>query len=404
MCSNVQKYDLHSPELRADPHAAYADLRRNEPVYRQKTPDGHSRWFILRHEDVELVMRDTRRFVHNRRNALPPEERNQIQPSMGLAKQINSHLLLNDPPDHTRLRTLVNKAFTPRIINRMRGRVQSLADSLLDKAQAKGEMDLINDYAYPVPLTIIAELLGIPTEDNERFRHWSQTFIYPHSNKGALESMQAFMDYLDYMFAKRRQQPEDDLLTSLVHAEEAGDKLNSAELTSMVVLLLAAGHETTVNLIGNGSLTLMQHPDQLNRLHREPSLIESAVEELLRYEGPVERATTRWATEDIRLGGKLIRQGDPVRVVLTSANRDMTQFDDPDTLDILREGNKRHMAFGHGVHYCLGAPLARMEGQIAIGTLFRRMPRLRLKVPLEELQWGTHRLMRGVEAMPVTWD
>jgi cytochrome P450 len=343
---------------------------------------------ITRYEDVMAVLKDER-FVKNWRQALTPEQLAQTPQIPEVMEPLSTNMLDTDPPDHERLRALVSKAFTPRLIERMRPRVQAIADVLLDAVQDKGEMDLIDDYAFPLPITVIAELLGVPTEDRNRFREWSDAAVSGNASQEYLEKvllphMQAFTDYLRQMFEEKRKNPGEDLISALVRAEEAGDKLSQDELLGMVFLLLVAGHETTVNLIGNGVLALLQHPDQLQKLRDDPSLIKPAVEELLRYDGPVETATERFAREDVAMGGTVIPKGEMVLVVIAAADRDPERFPDPDLLDITRTDNK-HLAFGKGIHHCLGAPLARMEAQIAIGTLLRRMPRLRLiRNPAEE--------------------
>jgi cytochrome P450 len=271
--------------------------------------------------------------------------------------------------------------------------------------QERGEMDLIDDYAFPLPITVIAELLGVPAEDRNKFREWSNAAVSGDTTQEYLEKillphMQAFTDYLRAMFEEKRKNPKDDLISGLVRAEEAGDTLSEDELLGMVFLLLIAGHETTVNLIGNGVLALLQHPDQLQKLRDDPSLIKPAIEELLRYDGPVETSTERFAREDIAIGGTVIPKGEMVMVVLASADHDPERFTAPDALDITRAHN-RHLAFGKGIHFCLGAPLARMEGQIAIGTLLRRMPELRLADPPESLTWRPGMVLRGLKGLPV---
>jgi cytochrome P450 len=315
-------------------------------------------------------------------------------------------MLDTDPPDNERLRALVSKAFTPCLIERMRPRVQEIADALLDAVQDKGEMDLIDDYVFPLPITVIAELLGVSAEDRDKFREWSDAAVsgdatQEYVEKVLLPHMQAFTGYLRAMFEEKRKNPEDDLISALVRAEEAGDKLSEDELLAMVFLLLVAGHETTVNLIGNGMLALLQHPDQLQKLKDDPSLVKPAIEELLRYDGPVETSTERFAREDVRIGGTVIPRGEMVTVVIASADHDPERFPDPEVLDITRADNK-HLAFGKGIHFCLGAPLARMEGQIAINTLLRRMPNLRLKDSPGSLKRRPDLVLRGLIGLPVS--
>src|ERR1700730_13676817 len=286
-----------------------------------------------------------------------------------MLRALQYNMLFLDPPDHTRLRGLVHKAFTPRLIERMRERMQVLADELLDVAASSAEFDLVHGYALPIPATVIADLLGVPATDRDRFHHWSSVMVSITSGPEllrALPSALLFMRYLRRLFAQRRLEPRDDLTTALVQAEEAGDHLSAEELLSMVFLLLVAGHETTVNLISGGTLALLEQPDQLLRLRHQPELLSSgsAVEELLRFTSPVQVATERYATSDVELSGTVIPRGAMVLAMVGSANRDERQFADPDTLDLGRTPNP-HLAFAQGAHYRLGAPLARLEAQIA---------------------------------------
>jgi cytochrome P450 len=359
---------------------------------------------VTRYEDVLAIFKDER-FVKDWRKVLTPEQLAQIPQIPPVIEPLSKNMLETDPPDHERLRALVSKAFTPRLIERMRPRIQAIVDSLLDAVEDKGEMDLIDDYAFPLPITVIAELLGVPSEDRNKFRAWSDAAVSGNATAEYLEKvlvphMQAFSDYLLEMFEEKRENPTDDLISALVRAEEAGERLSEDELLGMVFLLLVAGHETTVNLIGNGMLALLQYPDQLQKLRKDPSLIKSAVEELLRYDAPVEISPERFAREDVTIGGTVIPKGEMVRVVIAAADRDPERFSDPDVLNITRTDN-RHLAFGKGIHHCLGAPLARMEGQIAINTLLRRMPRLRLQKPPESLSWRPGMVMRGLQGLPV---
>ena len=402
--SQPPRVDLFDPSFKADPYPTYAKLRSSAPVYRAALPDGRGVWLITRYDDVLAVLKD-QRFVKDWRGALTPEQLAQVPPIPEVMKPLSQNMLDTDPPDHERLRALVSKAFTPRLIERLRPRVQAISDGLLDAVQDRGEMDLINDYAFPLPITVIAELLGVPAEDRNNFREWSDAAVSGNASQEYMEQiliphMQAFTDYLRALFEEKRSNPKDDLVSALVRAEEAGDRLSEDELLGMVFLLLVAGHETTVNLIGNGVLALLQHPDQLRKLKEDPSLIKPAVEELLRYDGPVETSTERFAREDVEIGGQVIPRGEMVLVVLAAADHDPERFPDPDELDITRTDN-RHLAFGKGIHHCLGAPLARMEGQIAISTLLRRMPNLRLKGSPESLSWRPGMILRGLRGLPV---
>ena len=402
--AQTPRVDLFDPTFKANPYPTYAELRSGAPVYRAELPDGRGVWLVTRYDDVVAVLKDER-FAKDWRSAMSPEQLAQIPPIPEVMRPLSENMLDKDPPDHERLRRLVSKAFTPRLIERMRPRVQEIADTLLDAVEDKGGMDLIDDYAFPLPITVIAELLGVPVEDRNRFREWSNAAVsgdttQEYVEKILLPHMQAFIDYLRALFEEKRENPKDDLISALVLAEEAGDKLSEDELLAMVFLLLIAGHETTVNLIGNGTLALLQNPEQLQKLKDDPSLIKPAIEELLRYDGPVETSTERFAREDVAIGDTVIPKGEMVMVVIAAADHDPERFPEPDTLDIARADNK-HLAFGKGIHHCLGAPLARMEGQIALGTLLRRMPDLRLKGSPESLTWRPGMVLRGLKGLPV---
>jgi len=404
--AHPQEFELFGPDFEANPYPTYAAMQQ-APLYWQAWPNGGGVWIVTRYEDVAAILRDHKRFVKNYRNTLTPEQRAEMAPVPEIIQMIDNHLLSHDPPDHTRLRNLVGKAFTSRMVNQMQPRIEAIAGQLLDQVEPQGHMDLIEDYAFPLPIIVIAELLGLPVEDRRRLREWSKAFIAPVHDEAEYQVFKAkmldFTDYLRMLFKERRQEPRQDLITALVQAEEAGDKLSEAELFSMVILLIVAGHETTVNLIGTGVLSLLRQPDQLERLKEAPSLIDGAIEELLRYDGPVETSTPRWAVEDVEIGGQLIRRGQQVEVVLAAANRDPAQFAQPDRLDITRQDN-RHLGFGLGIHYCLGAPLARMEGKIALTKLLQRLPKLRLAAPVETLQWLRLPPVRGLRSLPVRWD
>ncbi len=395
--------DLASPKFKADPYPFFARLREQAPVCRVALPGGQPAWLITRYEDVAAALKEER-LGKDRLKALTPDQATRQPWVPAMFRPLTRNMLDLDPPDHTRLRGLVQKAFTPRLVERMRERTQSLTQELLDAALRRRRADLIRDYALPVPTTIIAEMLGVPVEDRHRFHRWSRVIVASDpSGPGMLKAIPSvlfFLRYIRRLVRARRADPRDDLLSALARTEEAGDQLDEDELLAMIFLLLVAGHETTVNLIGNGSLALMKNPGQMEKLRAEPSGIKTAVEELLRYESPLATATERFAREDIAVAGVTIPRGGLVYAVLASANRDPRQFPDPDTLDLAREPNK-HLAFGLGIHYCLGAPLARLEGEIAISTLLRRAPGLRLSVAPEALRWRRGLVLRGLEALPV---
>jgi len=394
--------NIVSPEFKANPFPFLAALRATEPVYRTTLPDKTPVWLVTRYEDVNALLKDER-FPKNRRSALTPEQLRRLPWVPPMFRPLERNMLDLDAPDHTRLRGLVHQAFTPRLVERMRARVQTLADELLDAVARRGEMDLINDYALPLPMTIITEILGVPTSDRHKFHKWSKAVVSlssPNVTMRVIPPVWMFIRYLRRFFKVRRRNPQDDLATALIEAEEAGDKLSEDELLAMVFLLLIAGHETTVNLIGSGTLALLEHADEMEKLRRDPSLIKPAVEELLRYTAPVFMTTERYARENVTIHGVTIPRGEMTLGVIGSANRDEKVFENPDSLDITREPNK-HLSFGQGVHFCLGAPLARMEAQIAVNTLLRRMPELRLRVSPDSLRWRPSMILRGLDALPV---
>jgi cytochrome P450 len=399
----VQSVNIVSPEFKANPFPLLAALRATEPVFRTYLPDKTKTpvWLLTRYEDVSALLKDER-FVKNRRSALTAEQLRRLPWVPPMFRPLERNMLDLDQPDHTRLRALVHKAFTPGLVERMRARVQALADELLDGVARRGEMDLINDYALPLPMTIITEILGVPAEDQGKFHKWSKAVVSlssPNVTARVIPSVWMFIRYLRRFFKVRRRDPRDDLASALTRAEEAGDKLSEDELLAMVFLLLIAGHETTVNLIGSGVLALLENPLQLERLRAEPALIRTAVEELLRYTSPVFMTTERYAREEVTIHGVTIPRGEMTLGVIGSANRDETAFENPDTLDIAREPN-RHLSFGQGIHFCLGAPLARMEAQVAVGTLLRRMPELHLKVSPDSLRWRPSMILRGLDSLP----
>jgi cytochrome P450 len=352
------------------------------------------------------VLLDDDRFVRDPRNALTTEEleaRSDFFPDLG---PIENHMLNRDGDDHRRLRRLVTKAFTPKMVEQLRPRIQAIADELLDAVEDRGETDLSASYAFPLPITVIAEMLGVPHEDQDRFRRWSDAVVTPALDEEEIqqffEQMGEFVAYLTELFAERRAAPTDDLISALLAARDEEDALSEDEVFGTVVLLIVAGHETTVGLIGNAVLNLLEHPEQLALVREDPELLPASIEEVLRYEGPVERTLNRWAKTDVELGGRTIRRGELVIAIVGAADRDATRFAEAERLDVRRE-DVRHLAFGRGPHYCLGAPLARLEAQIALATLFRRLPGLRLAVPREELEWRPTPGFRRLVALPVAW-
>jgi cytochrome P450 len=406
--ATTRKYDLYSDDFRRETYETFARMRAEDPVLCQPGIDGETMiWFVTRHDDVVSVLLDDETFVRDLTLALDPEQ--QAAWASGLPESfafIEQHMLNRDGADHRRLRRLVTKAFTPRMVEQLRPRIQEIGDELIDVVEPRGEMDLVEEYAFLLPITVIAQLLGIPVADRDRFRRWSNAMVTPALTPEAMSEfgglMSEFVAYLRELFERRRGEPADDLVSALLQVRDGGDTLSEQELFSMVVLLIVAGHETTVNLIANAVLALLERPDRFARLREDPSLVPAAVEECLRYDSPVERALNRWAARDVEVGGQLIRRGDVVIAIIGSANRDPERFPDPDAVELDREDTK-HIAFGRGTHYCLGAPLARLEGEIALATLLRRLPRLRLAVPRDELAWRPVPLFRALASLPVAW-
>ena len=387
----------------SDIYARYNHLSQNSPIL---TQPGYQEnvFYVFRYEEAKQILGDQNRFVKDIRNTLPPEARGRTEPRTDMFSLIYNNMLNTDRPDHTRLRTLVSKAFTNRQIQALAPRIQEIADELIDNFQSKGTADLIEVYAFPLPIIVICELLGIPFADRDKFRKWSHAFIGITDDQiSYMQSMHEFVQYIGQMIALRRAVPQDDLISGLVHAEENGAHLTEQELFSMIALLIVAGHETTVNLIGNGLAALLQHPDQASQLERNPELIDQAIEEFLRYAGPVEMATRRYAAEDVQIGDTLIKRGTTVIVILAAANRDPAEFNNSASFDLLREPNK-HLSFGYGVHYCLGAPLARLEARIAFNSLLARLPKIRLDITPDQLYYNQSSIIRGLTSLPVRWD
>ncbi|QDH23191.1 cytochrome P450 family protein [Saccharibacillus brassicae] len=387
------KNALFTPEFTQNPYPVYARMREEEPIAKQMFPGGQFGWMITRYEDAVEVLKDNR-FIKDMKKIYGP----------GSQSVFTNNMLFADPPDHRRLRGLVQQAFTPKLIEGMRDHIQQIADTLLDAVEGRDRLELIDDYAFPLPIIVISEILGVPIEDQDKFRTWSNSIIGASNSQGGDDvhrHMQEFTQYLGDWFEKVRHDPGDDLISQLIVAEESGERLSEQEIYGVVSLLIIAGHETTVNLIGNGVISLLQHPDQLRKLQEQPELIKGAIEEMLRYNGPVEFSTSRWAGEDLEFRGHAMKKGDLVVVALDSADRDGAQFDDPDLFDITRE-RSRHLAFGHGIHMCLGAPLARLEGEIAVNTLLRRFPNIRLREDAGELEWRPGMIVRGVKEIPLS--
>ncbi|WP_369263586.1 cytochrome P450 [Streptomyces sp. R35] len=377
-----------------DPYPVYAALRERGPVHWVRTPPpgAYEGWLVVGYEEARAALADPRLSKDSTKMGL-----NSLDEEL-----MGRYVLITDPPEHTRLRSLVSGAFTMRRVEALRPRVQQITDELLDAMLPKGRADLVDSFAYPLPMTVICELLGIPDIDRVAFRALSSEIVAPSGGDSELAAIEQLAAYLDELIEdKRCTAPADDLLSALIRTRaEDGDRLSGDELRAMAFILLVAGHETTVNLITTGVHTLLTHPDQLAALRADMTLLDGAVEEMLRFEGPVETATYRYAAEPMEIGGKSIAEGDPVMIGLDAANRDAAYCPDPHRFDIHR-APQGHLAFGHGIHYCLGAPLARLEARVALRSLLERCPDLALDGPPGD--WLSGMLMRGLRHLPLRW-
>ncbi|MFI8928599.1 cytochrome P450 [Streptomyces sp. NPDC053474] len=403
--------DLFTWEFASDPYPAYAWLRQHAPVTRRRLPSGVEAWLVTRYADARQALADQRLSKNPAHHDEPAHAKGKTGIPGERKAELMTHLLNIDPPDHTRLRRLVSKAFTPRRVAEFASRVQELTDQLIDGFAERGEADLIHEFAFPLPIYAICDMLGVPREDQDDFRDWAGMMIRHGGGPrgGVARSVKKMRGYLAELIHRKREtladEGADDLISGLIRASDHGEHLTENEAAAMAFILLFAGFETTVNLIGNGTYALLTHPEQRQTLQEsldagETGLLETGIEELLRYDGPVELATWRFATEPLRIGGQDIAAGDPVLVVLAAADRDPDRFAEPDRLDLSRRDNQ-HLGYGHGIHYCLGAPLARLEGQTALATLLRRLPDLQLAVAPEELRWRGGLIMRGLRTLPV---
>lgn len=398
---------INDPEYLANPYPLYHRLRTCNPVLWDEEKDG--RWVVTTHEDVMAGLRSphfTAERIDVGTDWLPEELRATLeQPIYALAKQ----MLFLDPPDHTRMRGLVSRAFTPRMIELLRPRIQQIVDELLEPIEHKGSMEVIEEFSYPLPAIVIAEMLGVPASDRERFSVWTDNFgsllegspdTDFESLIEALQGVYEFMEYFRAIIKQQRQHPRENLMQAMIDAEEHGDALSESEILGNCVLILAAGHGTTTHLIGNGLLALLRHPEQMTLLRNEPSLMPGAVAEFLRYDSPVQ-LTSRVAKTNLRIRDTEIEAGQSVVFALGAANHDPAQFTNPDVFDIRRAEN-RHMAFGQGIHFCLGAPLARVEAEIAFNGLLKRFPKLRLES--EAIEWFPSQAFRGLIKLPVAFN
>jgi cytochrome P450 len=429
---SLATFDFRDPNFMADAYDRYAAFRVQGPVTRvrfgvnepadeeerrRQEAFGRDAYLVTHYDEGTEALLDPRLSV-DRFSTMTPEQRAEMEKMSEEDKiflPLRRNLLSVDPPDHTRLRKLVQPSFTARAMEALKPRIRQIAEELLQiaerEAAARGEtapnrtMDLVRSFAYPLPVTVISEMVGIPVEDRAKVRGWTENLLSADRGEKEREAevreqIGEFITYLKDLFERRRQDPKDDLISQLVQAEEDGDKLDEDELLAMVFIVYIAGFVTTVNLIGNGVVALLTHPDQLARFKADPSLASNVVEETLRYWGPAESTLPRTTTAEMQVGETVIPQGERVMMSLASMDRDPARFVNPEQYDIMRPDSNRHVAFGKGIHVCLGAPLARVEGQIAFEVLFNRLPDLRLAVPAEEIQWAPN-FLRGFREIPL---
>ena len=402
--STETTFDPFAAELRADPYPLYHRMRAQDPVH---WSDQQGAYLLTRYADCVDILRSP--------GVSADASNAEVRVRLGIDEDAAAAfpfdvrpMLFSDPPDHTRLRGLVNKAFTPRRVEALRPHIEQIVDGLLDGVVERGELDVIGDIGFPLPVIVIAELLGVPLEDREQLKGWSRDLartIDPVVSRAVVERAAVaglqFINYLNGLIEERRNRPADDLLSALIAVEEEGEHLSHPELLVNSILLFIAGHETTQNLIGNGMLALLRHRDQLERLRRDPSLVKGTVEEVLRYDGPVQ-LTGRHLLENRVVGGKELRKGQTAVLLLAAADRDPEQFSDPDRFDITRPDANRHIAFGTGIHFCLGAPLARVEAQVALNAMVARLPDLELADP--DPPYAENFTLRGMARLPVAFS
>jgi cytochrome P450 len=398
-----ESFDVTSAEHKAKAHEVYAGLREKTPLCRVRLPTKEEAYLVLRYADVSAMLKD-QRFAKDPANALSPSQLKRIPNPPKMFRPLTRNMLGMDDPDHARLKKLVQAGFTPRRMEMLAARTEMITEEILSRIDTSQSFDLVSSFAMPMPITIISELLGVPKKDQAKFARWSHTLLSVNPTSWrmvlALPDILRFLRYLKYLIALKRKSPADDLVSALVQIEAGGDRLSSDELMAMIAILLSAGHETTSNLIANGTLALLQNRNAFEHLREQPELIDTAVEELLRFAGPVETSTFRYAREDIDIAGHIIPHGALVLGVINSANRDERQFPSGNTLDLARSPN-RHLTFGEGGHYCVGAALARMEARIAFTAMLMRWPNLRLSRNFTEAEWKPGMVLRGLKRLPL---
>lgn len=393
----------HSSEFHENPFAVLSRFREQDPIHKfelQRFGGAFPAWLITRYDDCMAFLKDGR-ITRDVKRVMPKELIAKLNVSEDI-DFVSEHMLAKDPPDHSRLRSLVHQGFTPRMIEQLRTGIERITEELLDEMETKADPDIMRDFAAPLPFIVISELLGIPKEDRAKFQVWTSAMVdTSESGQDATnQALREFKQYMQTLIEEKRNHPGEDLTSKLIYAEEDGQKLSESELYSMLFLLVVAGLETTVNLLGSGTLALLLHKDQLENIKRQPDTIQTAVEELLRYTSPVIMMANRWAIEDFTYKDVSIKKGDMIFIGIGSANRDPEYFDEPDTLNVARTPN-RHISFGFGIHFCLGAPLARMEASIAFNALLKRFPNIELNGSSEDLTWRKNVFLRGLETLPV---
>ncbi|MDS9997473.1 cytochrome P450 family protein [Bacillus atrophaeus] len=397
-------FNAHSSEFHENPFTVLGHFREHDPIHHfelHRFGVTYRAWLITRYDDCMAFLKDNR-ITRDVKKVMSKEQIKKLNVSDDI-DFVSDHMLAKDTPDHTRLRSLVHQAFTPRIIENLRTSIEQITERLLDDMEKENEPDIMKSFASPLPFIVISEMMGIPEEDRSQFQVWTNAMV--DTSEGNQEktnqSLREFKDYIGKLIQERRIHPKDDMISKLVHAEEDGHKLSEKELYSMLFLLIVAGLETTVNLLGSGTLALLQHREELEKLKQHPDMIDTAVEELLRYTAPVVMMANRWAIEDFTYQGHSIKRGDMIFIGIGSANRDPERFENPEKFDISRSPN-RHISFGFGIHFCLGAPLARLEGQIAFNALLKRFPYIELAVASDEMKWRKNAFLRGLESLPVS--
>lgn len=407
MSTMEPQVDFTSPAFKKNPYEILANMRQQNPVAKISLPGDRAGWLVTRYEDVEALIRDPRLSI-DIRDVYPSEVIKAVFPFGEVSEALlHSMVFTNDPKEHSRLRNLVSGSFTPRYIETWQDRIQNIIDGVIDQLPEHGEIDFIREVAFPLPMIVMSELLGIPSEDRDKFRDWSNSYVDSLGNPAAAQAIMSdmadFQQYLFQLIETKRTNPSDDLLSKMVHTEVDGDHLSRQELIGMTLLLVMAGNETTTSLIGSAMLTLFQNPDQMELLKRNPALLKPAIEEFIRYRGPLLNLNDRWAVEDFEYKGQQIKKGEAVYLCVTSANRDEERFQNGGSFNAQRPDLQRHVGFGLGMHYCLGAPLARLEGFIGLRTILQRLPGIRLAVPVEELTWRPSIITFALEKLPVRY-